>query len=145
MYEYKCIIVNHVDGDTVDVDLDLGFNVKLEDIRFRLTGIDTPEVNSSDPEERIFGAASEKRLTELLPIGTKAIVKSNINRSGKNVKEKWNKWLGEFFVNNVSVNETLVSEGYAVKYYGQNKADLEMAHLSNRQRLLYEGKVKLSK
>lgn len=145
MYEYKCIILEHIDGDTVDVDLDLGFGVILKDVRFRLTGIDTPEVNSTDPEERIFGQASEKRLTELLPVGSKVIVKSNINKSGKNVKEKWNKWLGEFFVNGQSVNNTMVNEGYAVKYFGQNKADLTVAHLSNRQKLLYEGKVKLNK
>ena len=55
MYEYKCIIVNHVDGDTVDVDLDLGFDVWLKDVRFRLTGIDTPEKFTDDATERIFG------------------------------------------------------------------------------------------
>lgn len=143
MYEYKCVVVDHVDGDTIDVDIDLGFGVGLKDVRFRLTGIDTPEKFTSDAEERVFGNASSVRLAELLPIGSKAIVKSDVNKSGKNVKEKWNKWLGEFFVNGNSINKQMIAEGYAVAYFGQNKADLEMAHLSNRQKLLYEGKVKL--
>lgn len=143
MYEYKCIIVNHVDGDTVDVDLDLGFDVWLKDVRFRLTGIDTPEKFTDDATERIFGLASSKRLTELLPVGAKVIVKTGVNKSGKNVKEKYNKWLGEFYLNNTNINKQMVDEGYAVPYYGQNKADLEISHLANRQKLLYEGKVKL--
>lgn len=143
MYEYKCVVVNHVDGDTIDVDIDLGFDVCLKDVRFRLSGIDTPEKFTSDVEERVFGNASSVRLAELLPIGSTAIVKSGVNKSGKNVKEKWNKWLGEFFVNGNNINKQMIAEGYAVAYYGQNKADLEMAHLSNRQKLLYEGKVKL--
>lgn len=143
MYEYKCVVVDHVDGDTIDVDIDLGFDVCLKDVRFRLSGIDTPEKFTSDVEERVFGNASSVRLAELLPIGSTAIVKSGVNKSGKNVKEKWNKWLGEFFVNGNNINKQMIAEGYAVAYYGQNKADLEMAHLSNRQKLLYEGKVKL--
>lgn len=143
MYEYKCVIVGHIDGDTIDVDIDLGFDVFLKDVRFRLTGIDTPEKFTNDAEERVFGMASSKRLSELLPVGATVVVKSGVNKSGKNIKEKWNKWLGEFFVNDVSINKQMIEEGYAVAYFGQNKADLEMAHLSNRQKLLYEGKVKL--
>lgn len=143
MYEYKCIVVDHVDGDTIDVDIDLGFAVFLKDVRFRLSGIDTPEKFTDDAEERIYGIASSKRLIELLPIGTVTTVKSGVNKSGKNIKEKWNKWLGEFFINGKSINKQMIEEGYAVSYFGQNKADLEMAHLANRQKLLYEGKVKL--
>lgn len=143
MYEYKCIIANHVDGDTIDVDLDLGFDVWLKSVRFRLLGIDTPEKFTSDQEERIFGFASSKRIEELLPIGSVVTVKTDVNKSGKNTKEKYNRWLGEFFVNGNSINKQMIDEGYAVKYYGQNKADLEISHLANRQRLLYEGKVKL--
>jgi micrococcal nuclease len=143
MYEYKCTIVDHVDGDTIDVDIDLGFDVFLRDVRFRLTGIDSPEKFSGDAVGRVFGIASCNRLKELLPIGTSVIVKSSVNKTGKNIKEKWNRWLGEFFVNDKSINKQMVEEGYAVSFFGQNRADLEMAHLANRQRLLYEGKVKL--
>ncbi len=143
MYEYKCIVVSHIDGDTIDVDLDLGFDVWLKDVRFRFSGIDTPEKFTDDPTERIFGVASSKRTAELLPVGTTAIVKTGVNKTGKNVKEKYNKWLGEFFVNGKSVNKQLIEEGYAVPYFGQNKADLELSHLANRQKLLYEGKVKI--
>ena len=59
MYEYKCKIVKIVDGDTVDVDLDLGFGVWLRDERVRIMGIDTPESRTSDAMEKIFGQAAK--------------------------------------------------------------------------------------
>ena len=55
MYEYNCKIVKVVDGDTVDVDIDLGFGVWLRDQRIRLYGIDTPESRTSDPFEKLYG------------------------------------------------------------------------------------------
>ena len=58
MYEYKCKILKVVDGDTVDVDLDLGFGVWLRNERVRIMGIDTPESRTSDKIEKIFGIAA---------------------------------------------------------------------------------------
>ena len=55
MYEYKCEIVRVVDGDTVDVNIDLGFNTWLWKERIRLNGIDTPESRTRDPEEKKAG------------------------------------------------------------------------------------------
>jgi len=66
MYEYKCKIVKIVDGDTVDIDLDLGFGVWLRDERVRIMGIDTPESRTSDAMEKIFGQAAKDRLNSLL-------------------------------------------------------------------------------
>ena len=65
MYEYKCKIIKVVDGDTVDVDLDLGFGVWLRDERVRIMGIDTPESRTSDPIEKIFGNAAKQRVNSL--------------------------------------------------------------------------------
>ena len=62
MYEYKCKIVKIVDGDTVDIDLDLGFGVWLRDERVRIMGIDTPESRTSDKIEKVFGLAAKDRL-----------------------------------------------------------------------------------
>ena len=59
MFEYKCKMVKVVDGDTVDVDIDLGFGVWLRKQRIRLYGIDTPEARTSDDVEKVYGLAAK--------------------------------------------------------------------------------------
>ena len=83
MYEYKCKIVKIVDGDTVDVDLDLGFGVWLRNERVRIMGIDTPESRTSDKIEKIFGQAAKDRVNSLL--GAEAIY----NFLKKKIKKKF--------------------------------------------------------
>ena len=73
MYEYNCKILRVVDGDTVDVDIDLGFGVWMHRERVRMMGIDTPESRTRDLTEKAFGLASKERLKELLPIGLSLI------------------------------------------------------------------------
>ena len=139
MYEYKCKITRIVDGDTVDVDIDLGFGVWLRDERVRIMGIDTPESRTADPVEKVFGLASKKRLEQLL--GETGILKTVIDKDGSDAKGKFGRILGDFLVGDRTVTEILIEEGHAVKYHGQNKADVEMAHLANRNRLMSEGVV----
>jgi micrococcal nuclease len=139
MYEYKCKITRIVDGDTVDVDIDLGFGVWLKDERVRIMGIDTPESRTADPVEKVFGLASKKRLEQLL--GETGILKTVIDKDGGDAKGKFGRILGDFLVGDRTVTEILIEEGHAVKYHGQNKADVEMAHLANRNRLMSEGVV----
>ena len=62
MYDYKCKVVKVVDGDTVDVDIDLGFGVWMRDERVRVMGIDTPESRTRDLVEKKFGLAAKERL-----------------------------------------------------------------------------------
>ena len=59
MYEYKCKLVKVVDGDTIDIDIDLGFGVWLQNQRIRMYGIDTPESRTSDDIEKVYGIASK--------------------------------------------------------------------------------------
>ena len=66
MYEYKAKLVKVVDGDTVDVDIDLGFGVWLKNERVRIMGIDTPESRTRDKVEKIFGLAAKARVQELI-------------------------------------------------------------------------------
>ena len=139
MYEYKCIITRIVDGDTVDVDIDLGFGIWLRGERVRIMGIDTPESRTSDPVEKIFGLASKHRLEELL--GETATLKTVIDKDGGDAKGKFGRILGDFVVGDRTVTEILIEEGHAVKYHGQNKSDVEVAHLANRNRLMSEGIV----
>ena len=70
MYEYRCEIVRVVDGDTVDINIDLGFGVWLNDERVRLMGVDTPESRTSDKVEKLFGYAAKAFVEAALPVGS---------------------------------------------------------------------------
>jgi len=71
MYEYKCKIIKVIDGDTTDVDIDLGFGVWLKKQRIRFFGIDTPESRTRDLEEKKYGLAAKKYVTDRMPVGSK--------------------------------------------------------------------------
>jgi len=145
MYEYRVNVLRVVDGDTVDVDIDLGFGVWLRKERVRIMGIDTPESRTRDAVEKLFGLAAKKRLEELL--GEEAILKTQIDKSGEDAKGKFGRILGDFacVINGETrtVSDVLISEGHAVQYWGQSKDDIQEAHMANRQRLVGEGKVDL--
>jgi len=137
--QYEVKILKVVDGDTVDVDIDLGFGITLRDERVRIMGIDTPESRTSDKVEKVFGLAAKERLKELL--GKDAILITTENKHGEDMKGKFGRVLGDFKVNDKRVTEILVEEGHAVKYFGQNKADVEGAHIGNRNKLMHEGVI----
>ena len=141
MYEYKSKILRIVDGDTVDVDIDLGFGIWMHKERVRIMGIDTPESRTRDKIEKRFGLASKARLKELMPIGSMQTLHTQIDKSGEDKKGKFGRILGDFMVDTKFVTDIMINEGYAVKYNGQNKDEVEQAHLNNRARLIKEGKV----
>ena len=141
MYEYKCKLVKVVDGDTIDIDIDLGFGVWLQKQRIRLYGIDTPESRTSDATEKIYGMAAKEFLTKWTNSGGLTI------KTHKDAKGKFGRILGDFAVYDLSsdserhLTEMMISDGYGVKYEGQNKDDISTAHLKNRERLIAEGKA----
>ena len=145
MYEYKCNIIKVIDGDTVDVDIDLGFGMWMLDERVRIMGIDTPESRTRDLVEKKFGLAAKKRLKELL--GKSAVLATQVNKNGEDMKGKFGRILGDFNVYDATTDswrkcgEVLISEGHAVAYLGQNKEDIQEAHMVNRKRLLDNGVV----
>lgn len=144
MYEYQSTIVRIIDGDTVDVDIDLGFDVWLKGQRIRIKGIDTPETRTTDLVEKIFGEAAKARVIELLK-GT-VILKTEIDKEGKDARGKYGRILGDFYIAQIDgtfklLSEILVEEGHAVKYFGQNKADVYTSHLANRNLLMETKKV----
>lgn len=147
MYEYRVDIVKVVDGDTVDVDIDLGFGIWIKDERVRIMGIDTPESRTRDKEEKVFGLAAKARLKELL--GNGAILKTQINKDGEDMKGKFGRILGDFLVDHngeeSTVTNILIEECHAVKYWGQAKEDVVEAHMRNRQILKENGTVVLGK
>ena len=141
MYEYRAKVIKVVDGDTVDVDIDLGFGVWLKDERVRIMGIDTPESRTRDKVEKKFGLAAKARLKELL--GATPILKTQVGKGGEDMKGKFGRILGDFLTEDgKKCGELLVKEGHAVKYMGGAKEDVEKQHMKNRARLIKEGKVK---
>ncbi len=128
MHEYKAIVRRVVDGDTMDVTLDLGFDI-LYNNRIRLHGIDTPESRTRDLVEKKKGLAAKERVRELCPVGSSVIIKTT-----KDGRGKFGRILGEIFVKEVaglptmqktagySVNKLLVDEGHAVAYFGGKKS-----------------------
>ena len=140
MYEYKCTVLRVVDGDTVDVDIDLGFGVWLHKERVRIMGIDTPESRTSDKVEKVFGLAAKERLISLL--GENAILDTQVSKKGEDMKGKFGRILGNFrTLAGEHCADILIEEGHAVEYTGGSKEDTQTQHLANRQRLIAEGTV----
>lgn len=138
--EYDVVVINVVDGDTVDVDIDLGFGVELKDERVRIVGIDTEESRTSDEVEDIFGELAKSRVIELMKDGAKLITKED--RHGEDMKGKFGRILGDFRLpTGKTLTETLIEEHLAVPYHGQSKDDILAQHLANREILLEKGVV----
>ena len=139
MYEYRAKIVRIIDGDTVDVDIDLGFGIWMKNERVRIMGIDTPESRTRDKVEKKFGLASKAKLKSLL--GKSTVLKTQINKKGEDMKGKFGRILGDFTSDGKKVSKILCEEGFAVPYFGGSKDKLEAKHLKNRERLIKEGIV----
>ena len=123
MYEYNAIINRVVDGDTVDVTIDLGFSV-WKKIRVRMEGINTPESRTRDLEEKKRGLAAEDRLIEILKFNdNKCVLKvSGVGKYGRALAtvlvESLSPLNGEDGITLIDVNKQLIEEGHAVEYWG---------------------------
>jgi micrococcal nuclease len=132
MYEYSCKIVKVVDGDTTDVDIDLGFGVWMKKQRVRFYGVDTPESRTRDLEEKKYGLMAKQFVLDHLPIGSTQTLRTRKDGVGK-----YGRILGEFVVGDTTVNQMLIDTHNAVAYFGQSKEDIEEEHITNRS--LVEG------
>jgi micrococcal nuclease len=141
MYEYNCNIVKVVDGDTVDVDIDLGFGMWLKNERIRLYGIDTPESRTRDPEEKQAGLYAKKVVQDYLPKNKPATLVTIKDKGGKfgrtlgkfKIKEKDDKWFW--------LHETMIKNHIGVEYHGQSKYDIDEQHVVNRKILKEKGLI----
>ena len=134
-----------VDGDTIDVSIDLGFDVCTKQ-RVRLLGIDTPESRTRDLTEKKFGLLSKKKLREWclkavasekddIEIELRCPEKDSRGKFGRILAEVWVSEDGEW----TNVNKWMCDNGFAVPYTGQNKADVEALHMANREKLRVAG------
>jgi len=131
MYEYRVKkVTGVVDGDTIDVELDLGFNISYSQ-RIRLAGIDTPESRTKDKVEKALGLEVKQRLKDTLSKAQVIVIRTELPDSS----EKYGRILGWLFLDGaeMSVNEALVADGYAWGYLGDTKVKDFDALLSIRK------------
>jgi micrococcal nuclease len=113
MYHYKAKLVRVIDGDTIDVDIDLGFDVWLKRQRIRLAGIDAPESRTRNKAEKVLGLAAKARLTELCS------EEMQLESLGTG---KYGRILGiPKTSDGTSMCQILIDEGHAVEYSGGKK------------------------
>jgi micrococcal nuclease len=119
MYEYHVKkVTNVVDGDTIDVEIDLGFDISFSS-RVRLAGIDTPESRTTDKAEKVLGLEAKEYLKSKIKDAKDVIIKTEKMDSS----EKYGRILGWVFLDGskVSINEQMIADGYAWGYLGDTK------------------------
>ena len=133
MYEYRCKVSRVVDGDTVDVDIDLGFGIWMHKERIRLHGIDTPESRTRDLEEKKYGLLAKQQIESFMPRGSMQTLVTVKDKAGK-----FGRILGKFLIydkktdRQMTINDWMVREHHAVAYHGQSKEDIAEEHIVNR-------------
>jgi micrococcal nuclease len=137
MYEYGCKVTRVVDGDTIDVDLDLGFDI-IYKCRVRLYGIDTPESRTRDKDEKARGKLASKFLQDAISNGKHVILQTQL----KDSKGKFGRVLASVIVDKIDINQQMIKNYMAVKYKGQSKQDIKLEHLNNRAKLIELGVYK---
>ena len=135
MYTYSASVLKVIDGDTIEVDFDLGFGVWLRNQRIRLDGIDTPESRTADKEEKVRGLLSKEKLKEILGKDIQITTKIDPN-------EKYGRILGVLGNDKVpNINQWLIENNYAVPYVGQNKDLVQEQHQKNAAILKKRGEL----
>ena len=112
MYQYKCELLKVIDGDTIDANIDLGFDIYVKK-RIRLFGINTPECRTRDKEEKARGLLAKARLTEILEENNNNFILLSTSLG------KYGRSLGIIYVDTEtkqSVNNQLIKENLAVKF-----------------------------
>jgi micrococcal nuclease len=137
MYEYSCRINRVIDGDSVDVCIDLGFDISFTS-SVRLYGIDTPESRTRDLDEKKCGLLAKKFLEEAVKNGKNIII-----RTQKDEKGKFGRVLGSLVIDGININHKMIEENLAVAYYGQSKDSIAKGHLVNRGILVEKGLLNL--
>ena len=143
MHEYNCTIRRVVDGDTVDVDIDLGFGIWIHNERVRLYGIDTPESRTRDLEEKKAGLFAKDVVLHYLPEGSKQVLRTHKDKVGK-----YGRVLGEFIMYDAekdcqtTINQFMIDHRIGVSYSGKSKEEIKQQHVDNRKFLYESGKIK---
>ena len=137
MYEYSCKVKRVVDGDTVDVVLNLGFDIMYKS-RIRLYGIDTPESRTRNLDEKARGKMAGAFLKNAIDTGEKVVIQTKL----KDSRGKFGRVLGNIIVDGININQLMIDNYHAAAYFGQSKEDIEAIHDANRTKLIELGLFK---
>lgn len=134
---YNATVVRVVDGDTVRLDIDLGFDIVLKNQSVRLFKVDTPESRTRDLKEKSAGLLAKDVVNNFAPVGSKVIVRTCLDSKGK-----FGRLLGTIITeDNNNINSYLIQHNYAVEYTGQSKDNIQSKHQENYNLLVERGEL----
>jgi endonuclease YncB( thermonuclease family) len=135
MYEYKATVKRIIDGDSLILDIDLGFYMFMNETKIRLYGLDTPEMTSEDPLLRLQGVLATRYLFDNLQIGDKVIIKTVLDK-----REKYGRLLATIITNDgLNINEGLIQNKLAVSYHNLTRDEQIQKHYENQEYLINKG------
>jgi micrococcal nuclease len=135
MYEYKATVKRVIDGDSIVLDIDLGFYMAMNETKIRLYGLDTPEMNSDDPLLRLQAVLATRYLYDNLPVGSKVIIKTILDK-----REKYGRLLATIFTKEgLNINEGLLENKLAISYKDLTREEQMLKHYENQQYLIEKG------
>jgi endonuclease YncB( thermonuclease family) len=135
MYEYKATVKRIIGGDSVVLDIDLGFYMFMNETKIRLYGLDTPEMNSKDPLLRLQAVLATRYLYDNLPIGSKVKIKTVLDK-----REKYGRLLATIITQDgFNLNDGLLENKLAINYKNLTRDEQIAKHYENQQYLIEKG------
>lgn len=135
MYEYKATVKRIIDGDTLVLDIDLGFYMFMNETKIRLYGLDTPEMNAEDPLLRLQAILATRYLFDNLNIGEKVIIKTVLDK-----REKYGRLLATIITKEgFNINEGLIQNKLAISYQNLTREEQIQKHYENQEYLINKG------
>jgi len=135
MYEYKATVKRIIDGDSIVLDIDLGFYMFMNETKIRLYGLDTPEMNSEDPLLRLQAIMATRYLYDNLQIGEKVTIKTVLDK-----REKYGRLLATITTKDgLNINEGLIQNKLAVSYHNLTRDEQIQKHYENQEYLINKG------
>lgn len=134
MYQYRAKVNRVIDGDSVVLDIDLGFDMWMKNTHVRVYGIDTPESRTRDLDEKARGLMATDHVCSLIGIGDTVEINTFKDAGGK-----FGRILARIInTEGIDIGQSLLEENLAVPYYGQSKEQIKQQHLDNREILITE-------
>jgi len=135
MYEYKATVKRVIDGDSLVLDIDLGFYMFMNETKIRLYGLDTPEMNSDDPLLRLQAVLATRYLYDNLPVGSKVTIKTVLDK-----REKYGRLLATITTQDgFNINDGLLENKLAINYKNLTRDEQIAKHYENQQYLIERG------
>ena len=135
MYEYKATVKRVIDGDSLVLDIDLGFHIVMNETKIRLYGLDTPEMNSDDPLLRLQAVLATRYLFDNLPVGSKVVIKTILDK-----REKYGRLLATIITEDgFNINEGLLNNKLAISYKNLTREEQIQKHYENQEYLISKG------